>query len=80
MMILTISKAAPPADITAMAPIWQDANGAKFHVSSGLSSDVPADAWTPDSTMPPPAAPATIAGVDGLTAVALMGLVPVGDL
>jgi hypothetical protein len=78
-MIVTTATLAAQADIEALAPIWQDAQGVKYRVSSGHSDDVPEGAWTPDSEAPAPQAPAVIAGMDGLSALAAMGLVPVGE-
>jgi hypothetical protein len=75
-MIVTTATFASPEDIEAMAPIWQDANGVKYRVTSGLSDDLPEGAWSLDIDSPAPSAPAVIAGPDGLTALALMGLVP----
>jgi hypothetical protein len=74
-MIVTTATFASPEDIEAMAPIWQDANGVKYRVSSGHSDDVPEGAWTPESGDPAPVAPAVVAGLSGLEALALMGLV-----
>lgn len=62
------------------APIWKDVSGNEYRVASGLCDDCE-DAWTPDSEDPAPQAAqgerAAIAGVRGLDALAMMGLVPV---
>ncbi|MBR3371157.1 MAG: hypothetical protein IKG52_11075 [Rhodobacteraceae bacterium] len=70
-----------PADLThADAPIWQDAQGNLYRVASGVCEECPVEAWMPDpdgQNAPPQATPdATlqIAGMDGLTALAAMGL------
>lgn len=78
-MIVTIATLATDADRAALAPIWVDAEGIEYRVASGPG--LPADgAWTPDSDEPAPAAPAVIAGVDGFTALAMMGLTrPIED-
>jgi hypothetical protein len=76
-MIVTTATLATSEDIAALAPIWQDANGVKYRVTSGLSDHIPDGAWTPDTDGPFPSAPAVVAGPDGLSALALMGLVPV---
>jgi hypothetical protein len=74
-MIVTTATLATEADIEALAPIWQDAQGVKYRVSSGHSDDVPEGAWTPESGEAAPVAPAVVAGLTGLEALALMGLV-----
>jgi hypothetical protein len=76
-MIVTTATLATEADIEALAPIWQDAQGVKYRVSSGHSDDVPEGAWTPESEGPAPVAPAVVAGLTGLEALALLGLGPV---
>jgi hypothetical protein len=75
-MIVTTATLATQADIEALAPIWQDAQGVKYRVSSGHSDDVPEGTWTPESEGPAPVAPSVVAGLTGLEALTLMGLVP----
>jgi len=66
-------------------PVWLNANGDEFAVSSGLEPETFNDAqepdgpspeavWTPDMEVDAPQAPAVIAGLNGLQALALMGL------
>jgi hypothetical protein len=79
MITVTTSRPATADDLEALLPIWQNADGDQFVVSSGQLDTAPEGAWTPDSEAPAPQAPAVIAGMDGLEALAAMGLVPVGD-
>jgi hypothetical protein len=74
-MIVTTATLATPADIEAQVPIWQDVSGVKYRVSSGHADEVPEGTWTPESEGPAPVAPAVVAGMGGLEALTLMGLV-----
>lgn len=62
------------------APVWQDGQGNLYRVASGLCEDCPPQAWMPDPdglAAPPEATPdaaVQIAAMDGLTALAAMGL------
>lgn len=73
-MIVTIAQLATSGDFEALAPVWQDKHGVQYRVTSALVDELPEGAWTPEIDAPAPAAPAMIAGVDGLTALALMEL------
>lgn len=81
-MIVTISERADtdPVLTAPDAPIWQDADGVPYRVASGQMDETPSGAWTPDSEAPAPSAPAVIAGMDGLAALAAMGLTPLSDI
>jgi hypothetical protein len=76
MNIVTISERADTAPIltTPDAPVWRDADGVLYRVASGQMDETPAGAWVPESGDPSPVAPAVVAGMDGLTALAVMGL------
>jgi len=62
------------------SPIWQDKNGVRFRVASGLTETPPESAWWPLHG-PLPAlegqTPVVIAGMDGLDALSALGLVRV---
>lgn len=75
MITVTVATRATPQDIESLVPIWQDANGVKYRVTSGLVAGAPRDAWIDDGVIPPPPAPAVIAGIEGRTALAMMGLI-----
>jgi hypothetical protein len=76
--MITVTKATPfnPAST---APVWVNGDGVRFNVACWRDEQAPEGAWTPDSDTPAPQAPAVIAGMDGLAALAAMGLVPVGE-
>ncbi|MGP9788961.1 hypothetical protein [Roseinatronobacter sp. NSM] len=67
------------------APLWQDGQGNLYRVASGMYEDCPLDAWVPDPdglAAPPQASPdatVQIAAMDGLAALAAMGLQPLPD-
>lgn len=76
MDVVTI--ACPPGftdeNVAETAPIWTDANGVEFRVASGLLEGY-------EPTEPGPATPDRVnivTGLDGLAALAMMGLTPVG--
>lgn len=76
MNIVTISERADsdPVNTAPDAPIWQDSNGVLYRIASGQLDTVPEGAWTPDNDQSAPTAPAIIAGMDGHSALAAMGL------
>jgi hypothetical protein len=76
MIVITTATA---FDAASTAPVWVNGSGVKFNVASWPDEQAPKGAWTPESDTPAPQAPAVIAGMDGLSALAAMGLVPVGD-
>jgi len=71
-MTVVVTRAwAVPADWD--GPVWVTADGAPYAVSSGPGEP---EGWTPDSEESPPTTPGVVSGVDGVTALRLMGLAP----